>query len=329
VTSFARPRLSLLLVAQLAFIAAVASADRAKKTPRRSRGKAMKPKSSSRARAPGKKFTMRYSVRGGRKFADGLQQRDSELYLDSAAGTVTYRQHRSASDQAGEAIGRFAIPLDAAAARRIRSLLESDAFDKLEPGGKGHLSSSNMVFDVHLGDRRLQRGLNSGDLDKVDSIQSLLEEINDLLYKLLQHPTAAIRAEVKFLPGGKDGDPRFELIITNVGKKPVYIGDPRLLPAEVHRWAGAWVGERPSYGRPSWARIPLAPPPEGASTAADIRLEPGKRFSARTKPWKPPKPGIRYLIKGVLMNYEGPAEVKGVYRVRGAVFSKRVDFAPK
>lgn len=45
------------------------------------------------------------------------------------------------------------------------------------------------------------------------------------------------------------------------------------------------------------------------------------------EPWTTTAPG-RHIVQAVILDYEGPAVIDGVPRIRGAVFSETLEFTP-
>jgi hypothetical protein len=286
------------------------------------------PTSSPAAEQP---FVLEYSTEGQRPLGQGLRKISSKLVIRSDRREGVLEKHRSQSDQAGEPIGTFRGEMSQEMLAAVLDKAKGTMLGKLPARGGGP-GTTVITLSFEQGQQKARHVFNTGDMAVLQAFRGLLEELNSLGGQLNGRPLCALRASVEYKGGPA---PHFVLTLTNVGKERICFADPQFLPpGDADCWAGAKVAElpeeKPGVTSPplTWTQLPLMTPPGSAPTAA-IVLKPGKSFSARTVTWQNRRANVRFLAIGVYSDYTGPAEIDGVYRVRGATFSDGLEFQPK
>ena len=279
------------------------------------------------------KFVLEYRTAGGLPLGPDLRERQTFLRLDRNEGTAFWEVFRSPSDGPGEPIGAFRNSLADAKFQDVEQCVKAAKLEKLPPPTGGGLGDSLLTLQYEKGETFIDKSFPSSDVTALEQLEDLMFELDQITGSLAAHPVGAIRVSVEHAAGSSDG--RFRLMITNIGVEPVTFTDPRTL-GEGHddRWCGVQIAEfpeeRPGYTAPPlrWSRLHLALATEDLSAGPHIVLEPGKVFSAQTVEWAAPRSGVRYLVQGILINYAGPRERQGHYRIRGAVFSDPLEIVP-
>lgn len=291
-------------------------------------------------------FVFRLFTAGGAGRGIDLRERQSTLELRSEDRLATWERHRSDPDEPGAPIGRFEATLEAARFEHVQAIADSPTFRELDRAKQtgplprfGPLGTTVFEFTYECRGAVVRKSIANSDLGLLDSLEPLFSELNGIEVELLKHPVAAVRAKVQFVatPLGSD---HFVLSIENIGREPVYIGNPHRLDESKLQSAGQprlrWAGVRWAVLPPEtpgvieapleWSYLSLAMLAASESDPIDVRIEAGKSYVARTGPFHPPAGNTRFIVEGILENYEGSPRVGGVYRIRGAVFSKAKEF---
>jgi len=277
-------------------------------------------------------FVLEYSAEGLRPLGAGLRKISSKLVVRSERREAILEKHRSPSDKAGEPIGTFRAELVEGLLAGLLDSATKTIVPEWPRGRGGGPGSTVITLKFEQGDRKITRVFNTGDMEVLTAVGGLLAELDALSGQLNSLPLCAIKASVSFKGGAA---PHFVLTLTNIGKERICFADPRYLGGgDPDYWAGAQVAElpeeKPGVTSPplKWKRLPLETP-AGSAPADPVVLKPGKSFLAKTVAWQNGNARVRFLALGVYSDYTGPAEIDGVYRVRGATFSEGLQVPSK
>ncbi len=271
----------------------------------------------------------RFSCVGGPRLGTSVFERQSLLVLDQTNGSMRLEKHRSESDAEEEPIGIFQAQLDPSLFQKIMRLADSVELADLSQGTRGGPGSSSLKFEYISDTTRYEKSISSFDHEQITTIEPLLDELYKAQGQLLQSAISAIVISIRHVGTVNDG--HLELVIRNVGSAPLYIGDPRWLDIDVDNWAGARVAVLPTEvpgvtSNPlEWERVFIARPQTDRPANDDVLIHPQSEVSYPTERWVPKAHGNRYIIQGVFSSYQGPAEINGVYRIRGGAFSKAIE----
>ena len=279
-----------------------------------------------------KNFVLEYSAEADEALGLGVRRISSKLIIRSDFRQAFLEKHRSQSDRAGEPIGTFQADMSDQALSNI--LVKANAMIVPEqPPAKGEGPGSTVItIRFEEGARKITRIFTSGDMSILSAVEGLINDLDLLSGQVERHPLSALQAMIEYKSGPY---PYFLLTLKNIGQTRICFADPRFLPqGDPDCWAGAQVAElpeeKPGMTAPplQWKQVPLEMPAHPAPTEP-IVIEPGKSFSAKTVTWQNLKPNAPFLAQGVYSDYTGPAEIAGVYRIRGATFSEGMEFIAK
>jgi len=281
---------------------------------------------------PGEPFLLEYLVEGQEVLGVNLRKICSRLVIRSESRQAFLEKHRSQSDRAGEPIGTFQADLSDQILASLLGNATTTIFAEL-PSARGEGPGSSVItLKFEQGARKITRTFSTGDMTILSVVENLLIALDQLSGQLERHPLCALQTAIEY----KDRpQPHFVLIFTNIGRDRITFADPRFLPTgEMDCWAGAQVAElpeeKPGMTSPplQWIRLAVERPASAASSA-DVVLNPGNSFSAKTITWQNSRTKARYLALGVFSDYTGPAISNGIYRIRGATFSAGLEFTPR
>ncbi|MGB5105295.1 MAG: hypothetical protein WBP29_01950 [Candidatus Zixiibacteriota bacterium] len=271
----------------------------------------------------------RFSSVSGPRLGSDLNEFQSLLILDAVAGTMTLEKHRSESDAEEAPIGRFEAPLDTKTFNQLIELVDSLGLFNLPPSTGGGPGATVFTFEYHHDTSRSIHSIGSFDHEQVAQVESVLDLLYQIQSKLETGAQTAIVVSIKRLGSFNDG--HFELTIRNIGNAPLYFADPRWLDVDLDNWAGARVAILPeeipgvTSSPLEWTEVYIARPQTQKPDSVDVLLHPQSEMTYATVNWTPKRAGNRYIIQGIYMSYQGPKEIHGVYRIRGAAFSKAIE----
>ena len=274
-------------------------------------------------------FEFRFTSVGGPLLGTDVRERQSLLKLDGISGTVLFEKHRSESDAEDEPIGLFHGALESLWFERLKSMADSLGLEKLPPSSGGGFGASLLTFEYRSDKQSYTKSITNFDSDQITTIEPLLTELYRMQAKLQDSAASAITTSVRHVNGG--GSSAFVLTIRNTGRAPLYIADPRWLEIDNDSWAGVRIAilpsEVPGVTSPplKWDRLIIGRPQGDRPANTDLLIQPGGEMSFPTEPWKPNRQGVHHLVQGVFSNYTGDGSIKGVYRIRGAAFSKAIE----
>jgi len=270
-------------------------------------------------------FIFSYFSRGGAYAAKDMQMWAAGLTVDGRSGLATLEVNRDHGDDAGQAIGRFEMPVDSVTLGRLRTQLESSNFAELKSEGTYEISTESLLtFTYKTSKTTVVKIVGSGERRSLTLLEPLLGEIHKLQFTLRSHPKAALKLEVRHV--AKNGNEYFELVFVNDGREPVYLLNPQARDNE-SEWMGVKVAlykeeQQGSISGPaSWEKIPLM---RGRTTSADIgyiRIAPGKKHVVISHPWHPEQCGVIYGAQGFMITYQGAGNKDGFTVIRGGVYS--------
>lgn len=274
-----------------------------------------------------------YEWKSGATLGAGLQERQRKLVIDERSNTVTYEQHRSESDSPGEAIGIYTMPLPPTLAGEVMTIVNALKPEALRPTTGGGPGVSLMTLRVHDKSNRFEKNVTSQDFELLSRLEPLIDKFQAAQMQILQHPVSVLKASVEMI--AESAHVVFELRLENMGAAPLVLANPlRMAHGTPDRQAIMQVAyfpeEQPGFTAPplEWKTLHLVAP-KGAVTAADIVLHAKQVWSARTEHWTPAHRNARHLAQGVYSSYNGNAYEKGIYRIRGAVFSDALEVTSK
>jgi hypothetical protein len=274
-------------------------------------------------------FILEYSIEAEGAVGTDLSRIKTTLLVRGDSRQAILEKHRSQSDQAGEAIGTFQAEVSEQALANLRAKAHATIVPALPPRDGMGPGSSIITLKLQEGATKTTRTFSTGDMAILSVVEGLLEELDGLSGQLARHPRQAVQATVAY----QRHPSRFVLTLTNIGREPICFADPRFLPEDADRWAGAQVAEfpepKPGFTAPplQWQRVPLAKP-ASPPPALEVALKPGATFTAETVPWTPGMPKRRFLAQGVWSDYTGSGTCQDMYRVRGATFSEALKLMP-
>ena len=280
----------------------------------------------------GKNFLLEYVVESAIALGVDSREISSRLVIRSDSRQAFLEKHRSESDSAGEAIGTFQSEVSDKVLTNILAKANRTIVPALPPARGGGPGSTVITLRFEEGERKIMRTFTTGDMNILSVVEELLSALAQLSGQLEAHPLCALQTAIEY----KDSpQPHFVLTLRNIGRQRICFADPRLLPpGDPDCWAGAQVAElpeeKPGITSPplQWTRLSLETPAPSA-LAANVVLGPGESLSAKTVIWKNWRPKTRYLALGIYSDYTGPAEINGIYRIRGATFSNGLEFTLK
>jgi hypothetical protein len=280
-----------------------------------------------------------YIHRRGVEVARGLNEAQSNLLVDTSTGRATLLMVRDEADNPGQPIGHFATVLEPAALTKLVDAgreVDWDALPVANAGGPGH---AFMRLRFREGTVQHDVGFSSMDITLMDKLP-LLTVLHETIMPLYASPQRALQVE---LPSPVDlavvQAKGFTLKLTNVGKEPLCILDPRRLIGDHDAFAGVNVGaltpETPGMTPPpvEWQRVGQPVLDADAMKVARTRhivLQAGQSHEVHTVPWSPQGYTSRYprsgewILQAQWLDYDMPEEIDGVPCVRGATFSTPV-----
>lgn len=277
-----------------------------------------------------------YTHLRGIEIARGLYEAQSTLLIDTNTGRATWLTVRDEADRPGQAIGLFSTVLEPAALSKLVDAGSEVDWDALPPANAGGPGTASMRLKYREGTVQHDVGFSSMDITLIQKLP-LLDALRDAKMALYASPQRALRVE---LPSPLDlaviQAKGFTIKLTNVGKEPLCILDPRRLAGDDDAFAGVNVAaltpETPGMTPPplEWQRVgqPLldADAMKVASTR-HIVLQAGQSHEVQTVPWSPrgysssyPRSG-EWVMQAQWLDYDMPEEIDGVPCVRGATFS--------
>lgn len=277
-------------------------------------------------------FEFRFSSVGGPVLGTDVHERQSLLTLDGLSGTAFFEKHRSESDAEQEPIGLFQGALETSWLVGLQRLVDSLGLQNLAPSSGGGLGASLLTFTYRSSEQSYSKTITNFDGDQVTTIEPLLIELYKKQVTLHDSAVSAITASVNPSAGGSTS--HFLLTIRNIGRAPVLIADPRWVDSTADCWAGVRFAvlptEVPGVTSPPlhWEHLMIEPSREDRPDNIDLLVPPGSEISFPTRVWRPERHGVSYLVQGVYSSYLGDGSFQGMYRIRGAVFSKAIEVAP-
>lgn len=266
-------------------------------------------------------FTIEYCISGGPVMADGFTERHRCLTISSRDRSARHEKLRSASDRPGEPIGLFEAKLPGDRLDQLRRLADKSNLAALPLATAGGPGTTAMTISFRQDGRAAKATLTNMDIPIIERIEGLIGELDRLGFELNASPVAAAQIKVQ----RTEGERRFALVLTNIGREPICLADPKSLsPSDPDLYAAVQVAayppEKPGFTAPplKWVRLPLQP----SGGTAPIRLEPGASVSAQSASWQPGPGSERHLVQALWSDYRGVApDGGGCYRLRGSAFS--------
>ncbi len=266
-------------------------------------------------------FHLLYRSVGGGSLGPGLAQFQCDLHVDNKGG-VACDLARSDPGMPGEAIGRFFFSSQTLLTTELLGLVKKVGLADLRPPKAGGPFSTNFVFEVTDGDQSISKMVNSNDAEALELIQPLRARLERLTEEALTHPTAAIRLECRYVP--ITDDENFELLVSNIGDKPLVMANPSRQPVDGSQPGGVrWSELPPEVPGVTWAASPwqdLRLISHG--TSERIFLEPKQTFKTRSERWLIPDPLLHYRAQAHWASYQIEPTPKDVYLLRGGAFSR-------
>lgn len=274
-------------------------------------------------------FSFEYTSTGQRLLGEEMQKYHSALRLNSENRTAFLERHRSQNNQPGEPVGTFQAKIADDFLATILERVREAHLDELPSRTGDGPGSTVITLKFQQGDHRIEQVFSTGDIGILDAVHNLLDALDAVSAELIHYPLAAMKVSLE----PEEPFPRhFILTLTNIGRKEICFPDPRSIRSDDPDYrVGVQVAvlpeEKPGVTSPplDWNFIPLAPP-HGDRPPGLVVLKPGSGFGARTDAWSGLRHGMRFIALGVFSDYTGPAEVDGVYRIRGATFSEALEF---
>jgi hypothetical protein len=274
-------------------------------------------------------FSLEYSSSGERLLGENLQKYSSVLRLNSEDCVAFLESHRSQSDEPGEPIGIFQAKIADDFLASILEKIKKTNLDKLPPRTGDGPGSTIITLKFQQGDHKIEQVFSTGDMGILETVRDLLDALDAVSVQVIQYPLAALKVSLRT----EEQPPRhFILTLTNIGQEEICFKNPHAIRSDDSDYrVGVQVAplpeEKPGVTSPplEWTLVPLAVP-EGNSPLGLVTLKPGASFGARTEAWPGWRHGMRFIALGVFSDYTGPAEVDGVYRIRGATFSDALEF---
>jgi len=279
--------------------------------------------------SPTNDFTLVYSERRGPELGEGLREYENRIRIDGMSSTASLSSCRASSDDQGLPIGSFSMTLDS---HELTNLFQNATGINLgnlpRPRG-GAVGASLIELQFQSGSTSWRKSINSHDRTTLSHFRALFDPLNRIHGRLYSHPTEALRVSLRRDTNG------FLVVLENIGRTDLAVLDPRPLGAtHLDAWAGMLVAEFPPVTpgiTPAplrWKQVALeVPSHDSAIPRRSSVLAASETMAWRVQRWTPTAPG-RHIARAVLVDYEGPAAIDGVPRLRGAVFSEGLEFTP-
>jgi hypothetical protein len=276
-------------------------------------------------------FTIEYTIVSGRELGVGIHEHHRKLTLDGAAGTAKLVSVRAGGDKPGGPIGTFAMKLEDAELAELSATAESIDRSNLPPPSGGGPGTSTISLRFRSSAESWDHAINSLDRSSIGVFRDLFQPLNRLIGRLYEHPEEAIRLQVAHDSGGG-----FVVRLHNIGKSELAVLDPSTLGTDGGRaWAGVQVSPfaeaRPGVTPPplQWERVGLETTAPSSSTTGRTTtvVSAGQSVEWKTTAWTPQARG-RHLVQAIVLDYDGPDQIDGRSRVRGALFSDALEFTP-
>lgn len=277
-----------------------------------------------------------YTHMRGVEIARGLYEAQSNLLVDTRTGRATLLMVRDEADNPGQPIGHFSTVLEPAALARLVDAGSEVDWDALPPANAGGPGQAFMRLKFREGTVQHDVGFSSMDITLIQQLP-LLPVLHEITMPLYASPQRALQVE---LPAPVDlavvQAKGFTLKLTNVGKEPLCILDPRRLAGDDDAFAGVNVAaltpETPGMTPPplEWQRVGQPVLDADALKVARTRhivLQPGQSHEVHTVRWSPQGYTSTYarsgewVMQAQWLDYDMPEEIDGVPCVRGATFS--------
>ena len=268
----------------------------------------------------------------GGRIGEDLHEAQSSLTIDSRSHQAILEFNRSPVDQPALPIGRFVMTVTPEWLALLRSAVDSVGLEALAPKRHAARYSAGIKIDVQIGEQTIEKRYRTDQRDVTKQLQPLQQLLNALQVQLFKHPESAIG--IRVIEADEVDGLWFKLLISNIGKRPVLLADPRTANETSQHLAELKIAAAPvtlpgyTESQPEWQTLPLRPT-QGRELGdqADLLLQPGQQVAVLSEAFVP-QPGITYGVDAIYLSYAGAAETDGIYRIRGGIFSDRLRVDP-